>query len=190
MSSPLWYLRALLWLIILFGLLLPLVRASRVAAFGVMLAGLGVLEWLARSGRWYSPWSWRLGDLCLYSIFLMAGLCHRDGLFDRMTRRTWALFAAAFGVLAALWCATQLNADRVVNDSHPAHLLVGGFWLCILFWARPFNKRFAATKPIARFIGFINQRSITIYLWHSTAVIVSFELLRRPTSSRSAAAGL
>ncbi len=179
LSSPLWYLRALLWLIIASPVLLRLVRRSRIVAFSAVVVGLGVLEWLVRTGRWYSPWSWRLGDLFLYAGFLMAGFCHRDGRLDAMTRRRWMMVALTFGVAAAVWCSTQMAADHVVNDSHPAHLLIGAMWLCLLFWARPSIERFAAVRPVAAFIAFVNQRSITIYLWHSTAIIVAFELLRR-----------
>src|SRR4029077_20060321 len=87
-----------------------------------------------------------------------------------------AVFA---GACATIWCATQPVPDRVVNNSHPAHLLVGLAWLSMFVAPRPLNELVAATRPARAFISELSQRTITVYLWHSTAVIVAFEVLRR-----------
>jgi len=111
-------------------------------------------------------------------FFLMLGFAHRRGLLDAMTRRRWLAAAAAAGAAATAWCLTQPVPGHVVNDSHPAHLLVGLAWLSLFFAARPTIEALAGSRPGRSFISVVNRRTMTIYLWHSTAVIVTFELLR------------
>jgi CubicO group peptidase (beta-lactamase class C family) len=76
-----------------------------------------------------------------------------------------------------LWVATQPVHDHVVNDSHPAHLLVGLTWLCLFFAGRPLIERAAGTPFGRRAITGISHRTMTIYVWHSTAIVASFLLL-------------
>jgi CubicO group peptidase (beta-lactamase class C family)/surface polysaccharide O-acyltransferase-like enzyme len=178
LSSPLWYLRALVWLLLAAPLLLRLVRRNPWVAFALPVAGLAVLEWLDRSGRFDSVWSWRIGDFFLYAAFVMLGFLHRDGRLARLTTRHWLGGAAVAGALSALCITTQPIHDHVVNDSHPAHLLVGLTWLCLFFAARPLIERGVATRFGRAAVTGISQRTMTIYLWHSTAIIASFLLLR------------
>jgi CubicO group peptidase (beta-lactamase class C family)/surface polysaccharide O-acyltransferase-like enzyme len=177
MSAPLWYLRALLWLILLSPILLWLTRRTRGRAIALPIAGIFLLEWLARRGSFNGTWAWRVGDLALYATFLMLGFVHRLGELDRLTKRRWAGLGAIAAVAATAWCISQPVPDHVVNDSHPAHLLVGLSWLCAFFVLRPSIERASATKPGQALIGGLSQRTITVYLWHSTAVIISFEVL-------------
>ncbi len=179
MAAPLWYLRAFLWILLLSPLLVQLVRRTGGAVVGVSFAAVFVLEWLARSGRWTGSWAWRVGDLALYATFSMLGIAHRNGRLAWMTRRHWATVAATAAGAAAVWLATQPVPDHVVNDSHPAHLLVGLAWLGAFFTVRPAIERLARTRPAGAAISWVSQRTITIYLWHSTAIIVAYELLRR-----------
>ena len=183
MSSPLWYLRALLWLILLSPLLWWLVRRAGLCVLAVPLTAVFVLEWLSRRGSFTGTWAWRVGDLALYSCFVILGFVHRLGRLQRLTRWQWAIIAALAAAAAAVWCTTQPVPGHVVNDSHPAHLFVGLGWLSAFFVARPFIERVAATRPGRGLIAAVSPRTITIYLWHSTAVIVSFEVLRRASLS-------
>lgn len=178
-SSPLWYLRALLWLIFLSPLLLWIVRRMKGVALALPLTAIFVLEWLAQRGSFTGTWAWRVGDLALYATFVMLGFVHRLGGLDRLTRRRWAFIGLLSAGAATWWCLTEPVPGNVVNDSHPAHLFVGLGWLSAFFVARPLIERAAALRPVHALIGGISQRTITIYLWHSTAVIISFEVLRR-----------
>jgi CubicO group peptidase (beta-lactamase class C family)/surface polysaccharide O-acyltransferase-like enzyme len=177
MSSPLWYLRALLWLILLSPLLLWLIRRTKGFATLLPITSIFVLEWLQRRDSFTGTWAWRIGDLALYSTFLMLGFMHRLGVLERLRRPHWAMIGALSTLAATAWCITQPVPDRVVNDSHPAHLLVGLSWLCAFFVLRPLIERVSATRGGQALIGGVSQRTITIYLWHSTAVIISFEVL-------------
>lgn len=179
LSSPLWYLRALLWLLLLSPVLAWAVRRTRGLAALAPLAGVFVLEGLARSGSFTGALAWRVGDLALYGTFLMLGFVHRQGGLDRLTRRHWAGVATVAAVAAAGWCITQPVPDHVVNDSHPAHLLVGLTWLAVLFAVRPLIERVASWHVVGAFINAVSRRSVTIYLWHSTAIVVAFRLLAR-----------
>ncbi len=179
MASPLWYLRALLWILLLSPVLLWLVRRTRGAVIGASVATVFVLEWLARAEVWNGTWAWRFGDLALYATFSMLGFAHRDGRLAWLTRRRWAVAAVVSAAAAAAWALTQPIPDGVVNDSHPAHLLVGFAWLGAFFAARPAIEQLARTRPASAAISWVSQRTLTIYLWHSTAIIVTYELLRR-----------
>lgn len=178
LSSPLWYLRALLWLILLAPALLWLVRRLRTYAFVLPLGALVGLEVSARTGRFTGSAAWKAGDLALYGTFLMLGFVHRDGGLDRLTPRRWLAGAALAGTAATAWCLTQPVPGGVVNDSHPAHLLVGLTWLCLFFAARPRIEAAGRLAPVRDTVAFVSRRTMTIYLWHSTAAVVSFLLLR------------
>lgn len=181
MSSPLWYLRVLLWLFVLAPLLVAALRRHRTLTLGTAVALVLVADWVGRHPTWTVRAApdlvWQLGDLPLYATFLLLGACHRDGVLAGVTRRGWLVVAAVAGALAALWCTTQPVPLHVVNNSHPAHLLVGAAWLALaLAFAGPLG-RLATDGPVAPLVRFVTQRSMTIYLWHSTAIILSVDLL-------------
>jgi CubicO group peptidase (beta-lactamase class C family)/peptidoglycan/LPS O-acetylase OafA/YrhL len=183
MSSPLWYLRVLLWLFVLSPVLVRAVRRWPAAVLASSAGLVFLADWIGRHQGW-TPSSapdlvWQLGDLPLYGTFLMLGVCHRDGRFTVVRRSLWLAGAATFGALATWWCITQPVPLHVVNNSHPAHLLVGGAWLCVAMAFAGTLTRFVAHPRVAPAVHLITQRSLTIYLWHSTAIILSAELLDR-----------
>lgn len=181
MSQPLWYVRAMFWLL----LLSPLLRAAvrKVGAFAMVppLLAVFALDWLARDPSFTVQAAprlvWQLGDLALYSVFLMAGFFHRDGRFAHLGVKGWSRAAVVATVGAVGWIATQPVPLGVVNNSHPAHLFVGAAWLSVLFAARgPISR--AAERPLARsVVDWVSQRTMTVYLWHSTAIILTFQVL-------------
>jgi CubicO group peptidase (beta-lactamase class C family) len=183
MSSPLWYLRVLLWMFLLAPILLRAVRRSPGLALGTAIALVFVADWIGRHPTWTissaPDLAWQLGDLPLYATFVMLGVCHRDGHFAAIGRRAWLSAAAGLGALAALWCLTQPLPLHVVNNSHPAHLLVGAAWLCVALAFAGALTRFGAHPSVAPAVRLITQRSLTIYLWHSSAIILSAHLLDR-----------
>jgi CubicO group peptidase (beta-lactamase class C family)/fucose 4-O-acetylase-like acetyltransferase len=192
LAAPLWYLRVLLWLILLAPGLLWLVRRLGALAFALPLSILAVLEVVARRGNGPDSTTWKLGDLALYGAFLMLGFVHRDGGLAGWTRRRWLAIAGVAGLGAAAWCLTQPIPDHIVNDDHIAHLLVGLTWLALFFVARPAIERVATSARPGAVISWISRRTMTVYLWHSGAVVVSFLLLRRlaidwPTGTHTAA---
>ena len=183
LSQPLWYVRAMFWLLLLSPLLRRALRRFGAWAFVVPLIAVFALDAVARHPAWTIGGApdllWQIGDLALYSIFLMAGFAHRDGRFDHLTPRSWFRGSCLAGVAATAWIATQPVPLYVVNNSHPAHLFVGATWLCMFFACRAPITRFANRSAPGILIGWVSRRSMTIYLWHSTAIILTYQVLAR-----------
>lgn len=189
LSSHLWFLRALLWLLLLAPLLLALVR--RFGA-GVLATGAALVLVLDRCQRMpelavgAAPrlW-WYLGDFALYGTFFAAGFWfhQRHGLRDWPVRR-WLVGAGACAAFAAAWRLTQPVPLGVVNNSHPLHLFVGGAWLCAFLAARDLITRFVARPGPAAVVGAVGRRSLTIYLWHTAVLIAVLEFLELRGSPR------
>lgn len=182
LSSPLWYLRALLWMVLAAPLLLRLVRRAPWTTFGVLLAAVFALDVAARHPTWpmqQTRGPWLIGDFALYAIFVGLGFLHRDGRLTQLRRRTWTFAGLTAAGAAALWVFTQPVPRNVVNDSHPAHLLVGFAWLSLSLAASPAIERVAARRSVSAFINAMNSRSMSVYLWHSAAIIVGYQLLWR-----------
>ncbi|MGH9150216.1 MAG: acyltransferase family protein, partial [Acidimicrobiales bacterium] len=194
LSSHLWYLRALVWLLLAAPLLLRAVRARRALTFTVAIGAVFALDLAARQ-----PWSaqvghgnlWNLGDFALYSVFLLAGFVHRSGAFATLSRRHWLGVAGVAGASAAGWALTQPVPLGVVNNSHPLHLFVGAAWLALALAFQGPIGRLASLRFSRAVIRTVGQRSLTVYLWHTAAIIGGVELLERfpplPTGPRSVA---
>lgn len=187
-SSPLWFVRALLWLLLLAPVLLRV--ANRRPSWLLMGLAIGVfaVDAAARQPGW-TPAStprlwWYLGDLCLYGTFFVAGFLHERGLFVQLRARHWLLLTANLAVTAAWWRLTQAVPDGVVDNSQPLHLLVGAAWLALAFAAATAVERVPERRPIGVFVAFLSRRSLTIYLWHTTVMVLVIEMLERRGSSR------
>jgi CubicO group peptidase (beta-lactamase class C family)/peptidoglycan/LPS O-acetylase OafA/YrhL len=190
-SQPLWYLRALVWLMIAAPLLRRTWRSIRLYAFIAPTVLVFVVDYFVRvptrapswfsADQWFGSVRWYVGDFALYSIFFMAGFAHRDGAFRSMSTKVrieWMMIAAG---AAGLWCATQPVIGGVVNNSYPAHLLVGFAWLFAFLAIEP-KLRNASTNPIVSpILQWFTQRSLTVYLWHTVAIVGADWLLGKFT---------
>ncbi len=193
LSSHLWYLRTLTWLFLLSPLLLRAARAHRVLALAVPVAAVFVLDVLSRGAQglpFGGETAWVAGDLALYSIFLMAGFLHRDGAFQRVSRFRWLAVALAAGAAAAVWRVTQPVPLGVVNNSHPLHLFVGAAWLGVALAAQGTLARLAAWPVTAGPIRAIGRHALTIYLWHTAAIILAINVLDARSVENPAARAL
>ena len=180
MSSPLWYLRALLWMIIASPVLLWAIRRAPARTLLGLATGVFLIDLAARHPRWplqTTTTPWIVGDFFLYAFFLCLGFLHRDGVLAKCNRRWWALIALAAGTACAAWVITQPVPGKVVNDSHPAHLFIGSAWLAVFMAGAPLIERLASASFARDAIRTINSRSLTIYIWHSTAIILGYHLL-------------
>lgn len=194
LSSPLWYLRALLWVILAAPLLLRVVRRAPRATLAALAAVVVALDLAARHPTWplqQTRTPWLVGDFALYAIFVTLGFLHRDGHLARVARHAWAGVAVVAAGAAAAWVLTQPVHRHIVNDSHPMHLLVGVAWLATALAFAPAIERFGTRPRVDAFVHTMNSRSLTVYLWHSSAIIVAYQLLWRipfalPTGAFSA----
>lgn len=179
LSSHLWYLRTLVWLLLASPLLLRLVRALPAATMVAATAAVFGFDLVARSSRWplAHDLTWALGDLALYGLFMMAGFLHRDGAFSRARARGWVALAVVAGLAAIAWRLTQPVPLGVVNNSHPLHLFVGAGWLALAMAAQRPLARLAESRLTGPAVRAIGRRALTIYLWHTAAIIVAVNVL-------------
>jgi CubicO group peptidase (beta-lactamase class C family)/peptidoglycan/LPS O-acetylase OafA/YrhL len=192
MSSPLWYIRAVVWLMIASPILRWATRRYRRAALGLPITVVFALDVVGRHPTWTVAAAprlvWQIGDFALYAVFLMGGFLHRDGLFAAVSPRRWVTFALSFGAAAAAWRVTQPVPLGVVNNSHPLHLFVGAAWLALALAAQPLLAAAVSLRVVGPAIRFVAQRAYTIYLWHTTAIIIALNLVdghRYPYGLRS-----
>ncbi|WP_127507988.1 acyltransferase family protein [Actinoplanes solisilvae] len=171
--EPLWYLRAYVWFVLLSPLLFALWRKIGLAALGVPLLIMAVLEVTelplpetADTGLW---------DFATYGGCWIAGFAHHDGRLARV--RPWLAYTIAFvlGAAALVWASTSGSWD--LNDLPQAQALWSlGFVLVVLRWQPPMGW-LAAAGPLDRIVTLINGRAVTIYLWHNTAIAAVWPLL-------------
>ncbi|MEM7092258.1 MAG: serine hydrolase [Actinomycetota bacterium] len=177
-ATPLWYLRCYLWLLLLSPLLRSAHRRWGARVLMVPFAAVFVVDWLIRhpeiAPETFTTYKWYLGDLFTYSFFLMLGFAHHDGAAKRLSRRDRLEWAALGLAAALLWIARIDVIDNVVNNSYPMLLFVGIAWLGFFL---AFEQEIAKlqtmryTAPVMRWIG---QRAMTVYLWHTTAIVFAY----------------
>ncbi len=181
LASPLWYLRTLLWILLLAPALAWSVRRAPAAVFATAVALVVGLEWVDRGLGWQPSVApralWQLGDVVLYGLFFAFGLWVRGASPTRP--RVWGLAAlvAAAGAVC-VWVLVP-PPGGVVNDSHVVHLAVGSTLLfAVLALAAPI-ARLAERPGVRPVVEVLGQRSLTIYLWHTTAIVGALWWLER-----------
>lgn len=180
LSSPLWFLRMIVWLLLLAPILLPLTNRFPRSTLAALIAAVFITDMASRQQSLAvsgipTLW-WKLGDVALYGAFTVLGFWHHYGLLQ-IQKRKLGLIIGASAIGAVAWFTTQPVPLGVVNNSHPLHLFVGCAWLAAALLFR--SRITAATlRPnISRALAFMTRRSMTIYLWHTTAIAGSIWLL-------------
>jgi CubicO group peptidase (beta-lactamase class C family)/surface polysaccharide O-acyltransferase-like enzyme len=184
LSSPLWYLRTLLWILLLAPALGWLVRKAPSALMAVGVAAVVALEWVDRGLGWQASFAprlvWQAGDVVLFALFFAFGMWTRSGpTARRVTPRSWAALAGASAVVAIVVWEVLPPPGGVVNDSHVVHLVVGATLLfAVLAAAGPIGR--LAEQPWMRpGVDLLGRRSLTVYLWHTAAVAGALWVLGR-----------
>ncbi len=181
LTSPLWYVRLFLWLLVLAVPIRRAVRTHPLATVGLLVVGTFATDVLPRhlgtGGAGHAGVVWYLGDLALYGSFFALGMLHGEGRLAGVSRPGWAIVAGGAAVSAAAWVLTQPVPEGIVNHSHPAHLLVGLAWLAAAMAAQPLVARLAHGRGTGPVVAALARRSLTVYLWHSTAIICTYRLL-------------
>jgi len=183
LATPLWYLRTLLWLFLCAPLLIAAVRRAPRLSAAAGLVALVTLDRFERAGG-TGPWflerlGWQLGDLVLYGGFFAFGVCATDGRFEQLRPRHWVKVATAAALGALAWALTQPVPLGVVNNSHPMHLLVGTAWLALALAAAPLLRRVAVHPRVEPVVDYLGQRSLSVYLWHTSAIALALWVLGR-----------
>lgn len=178
----------LLWFVAVYLLLLVatplLLRAYsrwglRVA---VVLAGAAVAVDLGRFVAGGPSWLGYLNVLFVWLVPYLVGFAYADGTLAALRRRTLVLVGTgAVATLAALVAVgpyppsmVGLPGDTMSNMNPPTVCLlaVTVYQVAFALLLRGAVLRMLAVRPVGRLVGFVQARSMTLYLWHLTAMFL------------------
>jgi peptidoglycan/LPS O-acetylase OafA/YrhL len=173
---PLWYLRTYLWLVLLSPALLWMLRrwgwrvlAIPIAGLILITAGLGPAEW-GTAGRLCRA-------LSTYGACWVLGFAHHDGRIRALPWRWVAplgivLMAAGlgWGLSLAPFYALDLNKNPLAQGLFSMGAVL------LLLRAHPNFSWLARHDTIAKLVAAVNSRAVTIYLWHSVAIVLANSL--------------
>jgi peptidoglycan/LPS O-acetylase OafA/YrhL len=174
--EPLWYLRAYLWFVLLSPLLYPIYRRIGWAAVAAPIVLLALLDKtgfslpdVADTAMW---------DFVAYGACWIAGFAHHDG---RLTRtKGWMVItgALAMGAAALYWLQGHPGADGMdLNDVPESQALWSlAFVLVVMRW-QPATAWLERSGPVNAAVTLLNNRAVTIYLWHNVMIAVAWPLL-------------
>ncbi len=184
LSTPLWFLRALTIILVLVPFVAPLAkRIPRIVAFGAWAVSLVVLDrWVdAQTTAQATAVARGVADIICFGGFFALGMVGHD-LRTRLTRRVRMLAAATLGASAVAWALVFPPADWVVNNSYVLFGLVGLAWLAGLLAMEDHLRHLGNIPAIRRFVGWITGNAMTIYLWHTLALVFAYRLVGAPDS--------
>lgn len=183
-STPLWFLRALIIVMLLTPLLRPIGRRIPGAIQAVVwLGSLVVLDrWIASQTTVLATEVARgLGDVVCFGGFFVLGVSGHH-LRHRLTRLARVRLTAGLTVASLGWAAAFPPAGWVVNNSYALFGLVGLAWLCGLLALEDHLRHLGEIPSIARFVGWVTDGAMSLYLWHSLALVFTYQLIGRPSS--------
>ena len=175
----LWYIRAYFWFLLLSPLLLRAFRAMPVPVLLAPLLLLAVLETVPLSvpGSVAAP----LWDFAIYGSCWLLGFAHHDGLLRRTP--AWAVFTAGPVAMAlGLWWALAHAGGpgwELDEFSAAQGLWSFGFSAMLLRISPAWGALPRPLRFLDRFVTLINNRALTVYLWHNLLLVFTWVLLAR-----------
>jgi peptidoglycan/LPS O-acetylase OafA/YrhL len=175
-AGVLWYLVAYLWLVLLSPPLLKLYRRARLATVLMPLALLGIFVLYPQTfGQTVGT---VVQNVLAYAACWILGFAHRDGDLARLKPYV-VLPLAAVCVAGALGWAWQHPVESGALDLPGSPLAYAfyhvGFVLALLRWS-PKMAWLAKVRPLDGFASMVNNRAVTIYLWHNVAITIAVAL--------------
>jgi fucose 4-O-acetylase-like acetyltransferase len=167
-----WYLREYLWFVLLSPLALPAFRRWPIIC---LLTPLGLL--IVFTLTEVKPGG-VISDLALYGDCWLLGFAQHDGVLRRMRQSTLLLAAGVLAAAGASWVLTHPGARGYdLNDIPLGNALwTTAFLLVLLGMVPSWLAREGAARQrrrTARLLTVINNRAMTVYLWHQTAIGVT-----------------
>jgi CubicO group peptidase (beta-lactamase class C family)/peptidoglycan/LPS O-acetylase OafA/YrhL len=179
-TTPLWYLRCYLWLLLLSPLLRRAHRRWGLRVLLVPIVGIFAVDQLMRHPEMapaaVDAVTYYVGDLACFSFFWLLGFSHSDGALAGLDRRARLEWAVIGGVAALVWVRFVQPADLVVNNHYPLLLFVGIAWLAVFLAVESWIGRATGHRLLGPVVAWMGRRSITIYLWHPIAIVGAYWL--------------
>ncbi len=184
LSSPLWFIRALLLVLVVAPLLVrPVARLPWAVSIGGWLAVLVAFDLVVANQ--HAPTAtalWRgAGDVACYGgFFILGALFHNRR--EVVSRRVRLLVVAVTAAAAVVATVVAPPPDWVVNNSYTLSALVGLSWLFLALSFEDALRRFGQTRLVHAVVVRMNASSLTIYLWHTLAICTTYWLVGPPSS--------
>jgi hypothetical protein len=172
-TTMLWFVRTLLWFLVLTPALLWIGRRwpLRLAVLPVLAMALASVGLLNIEGRVHDV----VVGLCVYACCWLLGFAYADGRLDRH-RLVPVLVAGAAAVAAGVWC-WRLQAEQYaaegLTDVPLATLLVSTGTVLVLLRAQPAFRWLMRVRRTNALLRFLTDRVVTVVLWTGPAVVVT-----------------
>ncbi|MEV4350877.1 acyltransferase family protein [Actinoplanes sp. NPDC049596] len=171
--EPLWYIRAYLWFVLLSPVLWLLYRKVGWVAVALPLAVMAVLD--VTGFTLPDTADAALWDFVTYGACWVAGFAHHDGRLARV--KPWIAGPVALAMAAGAYYFMRDEGTYDLNDISESQALWSlAFVLIVLRW-QPSMGWLARVKPLDSTVTLINNRAVTIYLWHNIAIAAVWPVL-------------
>jgi peptidoglycan/LPS O-acetylase OafA/YrhL len=171
-AGVLWYLVTYLWLVLLSPLLLKMYRRRRLPTALLPLVLLAVFTlYPATFGQTAGT---VVQNILAFGSCWILGFAHREGDLARIKPYVVLPLAGAFVAGALGWAFTHPGDEGFELTSIPlAYAIYSlGFVLVLLRWS-PGMDWLARVRPLNGFVSMVNNRAVTIYLWHNVAITIA-----------------
>lgn len=175
----LWYIRAYFWFMLLSPLLLA---AFRRLPWITLAAPLGIMVPIA--AEWVTLPDWAdtgVTDFATYGSCWVLGFAHYTGMLRRIP--WWIVFSAGPVIMALgfLWAAPHLEETGWDLNNIPwvEGLWALGFCAMLLRVSPSWKTLPRPLRILDRPVTLINNRAVTIYLWHTLLLSVSYAIVDR-----------
>ncbi|UKA53488.1 acyltransferase [Arthrobacter sp. FW305-BF8] len=178
-EEGMWYIRAYFWFMLLSPLLL---KAFHRLPWTTLLAPLGLIAVLSTEVIPLPDWANSgITDFATYGSCWILGFAQYNGLLLKMPRRVVFPAGLVLMVLGLFWAANHLEDKGWDLNNIPFAQALWSLGFCAMLlrispsWqALPRRIRFL-DKPIA----LVNNRAITIYLWHNLLLVITVVVIDR-----------
>jgi peptidoglycan/LPS O-acetylase OafA/YrhL len=174
-AGVLWYLVTYLWLVLLSPVLLRLYRRWNLPT--VLLPLFGLLLFAAYPNTFGETTGTVVQNVLAFGSCWVLGFAHREGDLAKLRPALVLGLAAACvgGGLGWAWLHRTDGHVDLVSLPIPYTVFSIGFVLALLRWA-PKMEWLARVRPLDGFVSMVNNRAVTIYLWHNVAITIAVDL--------------
>jgi hypothetical protein len=174
-AGVLWYLVTYLWLVLLSPLLLALYRRWNLPT--VLLPLFGLLLLTAYPSTFGETAGWVVQNVLAYGTCWVLGMAHREGDLAKVRPAVVIGIAVACVAGGFGWAYTHPTDHGVDLTSMPVAYAIYsiGFVLALLRWS-PRMGWLTRSRPAGGFVSMVNNRAVTIYLWHNVAITIAVVL--------------
>ena len=174
--EPLWYIRAYLWFVLLSPLLY---LAYRKAGWFVVAAPIAGIYLLDRTGfELPDVADTVMWDFVTYGACWIAGFAHHDGRLARLRPSTVLGAAFVLGATALYYQSGHQGEEPWdLNDVSESQALWSLAWVLIALRWQPDMSWLARNRILDRTVNLLNNRAVTVYLWHNIAIAAIWPVL-------------